>query len=76
MKKTVSIIMALVIMTAAVMLTSCDGKPAESDAVTTAAETKEITVPEATLHYVNADIYADKTTAEANGLKEIGRAHV
>lgn len=76
MKKTVSIIMALVIMTAAVMLTSCDGKPAESDTVTTAAETKEITVPEATLHYVNADIYADKTTAEANGLKVADNASI
>lgn len=69
MKKIISVIMALTIMTAAIMLASCDGKPAESQTEETTASSNEITVPEVTLHYVTAEIYADKATAEANNLK-------
>ncbi len=79
MKKFVSIIMVLALMTAAVMLASCNEQPAESgtEAATTGAEsTNEITVPDATLHYVAADIYADKATAEANGLKTADNASI
>ena len=44
---------------------------AETAAATTAAETQaqEIVVPDATLKYVPAEVYGDKATAEANGLK-------
>ena len=79
MKKFVSIIMVLALITAAVMLASCNEQPAESgtEAATTGAEsTNEITVPDATLHYVTADIYADKATAEANGLKTADNASI
>ncbi len=79
MKKFVSIIMVLALMTAAVTLASCNEQPAESgtEAATKGAESaSEITVPDATLHYVAADIYADKTTAEANGLKTADNASI
>ena len=80
MKKFVSIIMVLALSVTAVLLASCNEKPAESDseitteASTEAATVNEITVPDATLHYVAADIYADKATADANGLKAADNA--
>ena len=73
------------------VFTACTGTPAESgtEAQTTAAEgtsagtdaettaqQAEITVPDATLNYVAADIYADKATAEANGLKEADNSNI
>ncbi len=73
------------------VFTACTGTPAESgtEAQTTAAEgtapgtdaettaqQAEIIVPDATLNYVAADIYADKATAEANGLKEADNSNI
>ncbi len=72
------------------VFTACTGTPAESgtEAQTTAegtapgtdaettAQQAEITVPDATLNYVAADIYADKATAEANGLKEADNSNI
>ena len=72
------------------VFTSCTGTPAESgtEAQTTAegtapgtdaettAQQAEIIVPDATLNYVAADIYADKATAEANGLKEADNSNI
>ena len=58
MKKIVSIILVLVTAAAAVALASCEGKTSD-----------EIVVPDVKLTYQPADIYADKVTAEANGLK-------
>lgn len=74
MKKIISILLALAIMTAAVMLASCDSKPAESG--TEETKNDEITVPEVTLHYVAAEIYADEATAEANGLKKADNSNL
>lgn len=83
MKKIVSILMALALMTTALMLASCDGTPADTGtgaaasdntAGTGTEEVNTITVPEVTIHYVTADVYADKATAEANGLKAADNA--
>ena len=77
MKKTVSIFMILALIASVMTLASCGGDPEQTvtEAVTTGGKTTEaetaaeITVPDVTLHYVTADVYADKTTADANGLK-------
>lgn len=72
------------------VFTACTGTPVESgtEAQTTAegtapgtdaettAQQAEITVPDATLNYVAADIYADKATAEANGLKVADNSNI
>ena len=65
MKKIVSIILAFVTVVAAMALVSCTGKQTDAETETEA----EIVVPDVTLTYQPADIYADEATAEANGLK-------
>ena len=76
MKKFLAVL--LVVCTTAAVIVSCTpSEPADSTGgkvsdtepeTTTAAETKEITVPDVTLTYLPADISADKDTADANGL--------
>ena len=67
MKRVFSIILVLALAASAVMLASCGDNTAESG--TEETKTEEITVPDVTLHYVAAVIYADQVTAEANELK-------
>lgn len=76
MKKFLAVLL-VVCATAAVIVSCTPSEPADSTGgkvsdtepeTTTAAETKEITVPDVTLTYLPADISADKDTADANGL--------
>lgn len=76
MKKFLAVLF-VVCATAAVIVSCTPSEPADSTGgkvsdtepeTTTAAETKEITVPDVTLTYLPADISADKDTADANGL--------
>ena len=49
--------------------TKAEETKAETAEATTAAEAQEIVVPDVTLTYVPAEVYADKATAIANDLK-------
>lgn len=53
-----------------------DAETAEATAEATTAAQQEIVVPDATLHYVPAEEYADKATAEANGLKTADNSNI
>ena len=85
MKKTVSLLLILALVAAAFSLVSCGGSPEEtgssltddtgSGAQTTGAE--EINVPDVTLEYVAAELYADAKTAEGkDGIKVADNASI